>query len=230
MYNEERRLNSDLIIKSLGITDIVAIDDGSSDGTLKRLKELSHLSGFKILSSKNNLGKGNVLQWAFQELLKEIDLSQYEWIGYWDADFSAPIDELLLMIDYSKNIQNCQVVWASRMEKNNAKINRRWVRFVLGRLFNLVSSFLLRHKLYDSQCGAKIFSSAAAKIAFSNPFISRWLFDLEIFLRLMQTGAISVHEYPISKWSHVKGSKVSLLWDGGKVLIDLVKIRFKYIK
>ena len=230
MYNEERRLNSDLIIKSLGLTDIVAIDDGSSDGTLTRLKELSHLSGFKILSSKKNLGKGNVLQWAFQEILKEIDLSQYDWIGYWDADFSAPIEELVLMISHSKNIQNCQVVWASRMEKNDAKINRLLVRFVLGRLFKFVSGLLLRHKLYDSQCGAKIFSPTAAHIAFSNPFISRWLFDLEIYLRLIQTGEILVHEYPISRWSHVKGSKVSVLRDGAKVLVDLVKIRFKYIK
>jgi dolichyl-phosphate beta-glucosyltransferase len=230
LYNEEKRLNTESIIQFLNISHVVAVDDGSTDGTHQKLLGLTHLSGFKVLSSKKNLGKGNVLQWAFQEFKRDNDLSEYNWIGYWDGDFSTPVREFERMIDFSKKHQHSEVIWASRIENQEAKINRLWTRFILGRLFNLMSKIILKHDLYDTQCGAKIFSPKAAKIAFQSSFIANWPFDLEIYLRLKKEAKINILEYPVSEWSHVKGSKISLLKDGFKVLIDLLKIRLKYFK
>lgn len=230
LYNEEKRLNTLSIVKFLNLSDVVAVDDGSIDDTYQKLLSLSHLQGFKILRSKKNLGKGNVLQWAFQEFLKENDISEYNWIGYWDADFSTPVEEFPRMIEFSKKYQNFEAIWASRIEKGDAKIDRLWTRFILGRLFNLISKMILEHGLYDTQCGAKIFSPRAAKIAFQSSFISNWPFDLEIYLRLKKEGKIDILEYPVSEWSHVKGSKISLVKDGLRVFLDLLKIRLKYFK
>lgn len=89
---------------------------------------------------------------------------------------------------------------------------------------------ILEHDLYDTQCGAKIFSPRAAKIAFQTSFIANWPFDLEIYLRLKEEGKIDILEYPVSEWSHVKGSKISLIKDGLRVFLDLLKIRLKYFK
>lgn len=132
IYNEEKRLNTLSIVKLLNLSDVVAVDDGSIDDTYQKLLSLSHLHGFKILRSKNNLGKGNVLQWAFQEFLMENDISEYNWIGYWDADFSTPVEELSRMIEFSKKYQNFEAIWASRIEKGDAKIDRLWTRFILA--------------------------------------------------------------------------------------------------
>ena len=50
-----------------------------------------------------------------------------------------------------------------------------------GRVIATIISEILQIKVYDTQCGCKVFSRDLASEVFIDEFISRWLFDVEIF-------------------------------------------------
>ena len=55
-------------------------------------------------------------------------------------------------------------------------------------------------------------ASEPVALAFGDPFISRWIFDVEILARLLRRGKVNpqvaICEYPLLEWHDVKGSKV----------------------
>ena len=61
-------------------------------------------------------------------------------------------------------------------------------------------SNILNLPVYDTQCGAKIFSRKICDDIFYEQFISPWLFDVELFARLL------------SKWVDIDGSKVKPIY------------------
>ena len=75
---------------------------------------------------------------------------------------------------------------------------------------------MLAVRVYDTQCGAKIFRrSAALEAAVGEPFRSRWAFDVELIGRLLAgapnvppLGADSFVEVPLAVWRDVPGSKL----------------------
>ena len=87
--------------------------------------------------------------------------------------------------------------------------------------------------VYDTQCGAKLFrANDTLRDVFSTPFLSRWIFDVEIIARFVQRWgrdrvARALYEYPVTQWQDVKGSKVKSQ-DFIRALRDLWKIRRAY--
>ena len=71
--------------------------------------------------------------------------------------------------------------------------------------------------MYDTQCGAKFFrNSESLRDALSQPFHSRWSFDVELLGRLLRgrDGAPPIPlaefiEVPLKQWRDIGGSKVS---------------------
>jgi dolichyl-phosphate beta-glucosyltransferase len=65
---------------------------------------------------------------------------------------------------------------------------------------------------------------------FGEPFISRWIFDLEILLRLETSPEkFQTVECPVSRWKDIPGSKVKIFNEIFRVFGDLVKIRRRYV-
>ena len=78
----------------------------------------------------------------------------------------------------------------------------------------------------DTQCGFKLFTRKAAQFIFPNINTKGWIFDIEILI-LAEYMNIPVKEVPVN-WSEIEGSKVQLVKDSIKMLIDLFLIRFSY--
>lgn len=227
-YNEEKRLNKAIFLSFANEkTEILFADDGSTDGTINILKELAETSPHcHVFSADKNNGKASVIYSAFQSLLDKDLYSAYDYIGYWDADLATPLEEANEMIRYAEMFYgNVDSIWGSRIYRLGSKIRRSAKRHYLGRIFATVVSVLLDVKSYDSQCGAKLFRSSVAKKAFKDPFISNWVFDIEILLRLKDHNII---EYPVKKWMDVPGSKVKISSDAFKVLKDLRRLYLYY--
>ena len=102
MYNEEKRIDLKAFNKISSIADILFVDDGSKDNTFGLISSLSqdfpHLHCFQ---SKQNLGKEPVLLYAVQSKIELI--RKYRYIAYWDADLSAPLNEIIPMVQFLKD-------------------------------------------------------------------------------------------------------------------------------
>lgn len=227
-YNEESRLHLDSFRSASSHIHFLFADDGSTDRTREILDNVSKENPrFHVFHAPHNLGKANVIQAAFQ-YASSIGLTQnYEWIGFWDADLATPLVAVDQMIKYQEFYPGLQVdsLWGSRNSRLGSNIKRQMHRHYLGRIFVTVTSVLLGVKAYDSQCGAKLFKSSVAPIAFKDPFISRWIFDIEILLRLK--GKFIV-EFPLLAWEDVPGSKVKIFKEIFRVLGDIRKIKKHY--
>jgi len=76
----------------------------------------------------------------------------------------------------------------------------------------LISNMLLL-KFYDTQCGCKVLIRKISIKVFADSFISRWLFDIELFFRIKHLyGNINcievMLETPLNKWIDSGDSKV----------------------
>lgn len=153
-------------------------------------------------------------------------LTVYEWYGYWDADLATPLFEVQNMFKYREQFYpRKEVLFGSRVARLGSHISRNPVRHYLARVFATVAFLLLEVGSYDSQCGAKLMTRYMAEKAFAEPFISGWIFDIEIMLRV---GEINITEYPLLEWVDVPGSKVKIFKETFRVLKELFLIKERY--
>lgn len=173
-----------------------------------------------------NVGKAEaVRQGVLASLGRDVD-----WIGYLDADFSTRPEELQTMLQAAQ--PEHRVVVGSRVRRAGATIERSESRHYLGRVFATAASVTLGVSLYDTQCGAKLFQRDLAAELFSEPFISRWLFDLELLMRLKRRVGRDefdriILEHPLSQWIDQGDSRLRSK-DLVRVPYDLMRIRIAY--
>ncbi len=93
-------------------------------------------------------------------------------------------------------------------------------------------------RVYDTQCGAKLFRAGEETLElFREPFLSAWVFDVEIVARLIrqrQRGECSsaetvVRELPLRRWHQVPGSKLRPM-DFALALRELWRIWRRYLR
>ena len=230
-YNEERRLRRDTFLEFLRTrpnASLCLVDDGSSDGTLKALEAWSVDGGGRILVQKltKNSGKAEAVR---QGVLYAASLERFSFLGYWDADLSTPLSQVDLLLAALEADPQRMFALGSRVKRLGSDIDRRATRHYLGRVFSTMASQLFDLPVYDSQCGAKLFRSEVAPPLFGSPFVTKWLFDVELLVRLRrhlgQKEFLNASiEVPLTAWKEMGGSKLRLS-HMLRVPIDLLKIR-----
>lgn len=208
-YNETKRLKKESILDLYYKTnaDIFLVNDGSKDNTLALLYEISNdkPDRIKVIHHTTNLGKANTINQAIRSIIG----NNYDYIGYFDADFSTPVSEIVRMLEMTEKLKPDFLV-GSRIALLQSDIQRKRYRHYIGRIIVSIINFKHHLGIYDTQCGAKIFSKKIIDIAFSKPFKTKWLFDIEIFIRLKNAELLSGgYEMPLQHWKDVAGSKLS---------------------
>jgi dolichyl-phosphate beta-glucosyltransferase len=224
-FNEAARLDFDQLANLPSGVTCLLVDDGSRDGTAPLLRR--HESNvLQVLELPTNVGKGETIRQGVLHARSIGLVDQAEWIGYWDADLATPLSELEGFLAYA-GIADGRVdgILGSRISKLGSTIVRSHRRHILGRSFATLSAVLLGLDCYDSQCGSKLFRTEIAGRAFDEPFLSRWIFDVEILVRLRGCRLI---EYPLRRWVDVRGSKVNVTKVALPTLIDLLRVRMRY--
>ena len=232
-YNEEERLFSseftDFINKNSGY-HLCFVNDGSTDNTLEKLYEIQKGKEdfITVYNCEINGGKAEAVRLGMLHMAKKQDL---DYIGFLDADLSTDLtdfDDLVKTIETS----NFKIVSGSRMARMGANITKESARKVISMSINYIIRKILAMDFNDTQCGAKIFRKEVIQIAFGKKFVTQWIFDVEIFMRMRKFYSLKkaksmLCEQPLKRWIHADGSKLSMK-DSFKIMGQLAQIAWVY--
>jgi glycosyltransferase involved in cell wall biosynthesis len=228
-YNEEKRLGRGLekireyFCKEsarLGEIEVIVVDDGSIDGTVRVANESSALfPRFRILSNGQNRGKGYSVRHGMLEASGRIAL-------FTDADLSAPIEEskkLLAAIGAGNDV----AIGSRAVDRSLISEHQSRLREIAGMIFNGFVRLFTGLSFKDTQCGFKAFVAERSRVIFEQQRIEGFGFDPEILFLAKRQGLRSV-EVPI-RWAHDPATKVHVLRDSFVMFCDLIYIRWNWI-
>jgi len=232
-YNEENRLSGtlfkDFIEKNVGY-HLCFVNDGSTDKTMEVLEKLKegNEDTISIVDCKKNGGKAEAVRQGIQYLIKN---KNFDYLGYLDADLSTDFrdfDDLVKTIGGSE----FKIVSGSRIARMGANIAKESARKIISKSINLIIQTILGMPFKDTQCGAKIMDKEIASLMFEKKFITKWLFDVEIFMRMRKHYGKNevkrlICEQPLKRWVHVDDSKLSMK-DSVKIVGQLGQIALHY--
>jgi glycosyltransferase involved in cell wall biosynthesis len=230
-YNEEQRLPASLdkivaFLKEKNYkSEIIVVDDGSSDKTLEVVKDYSthnhSVAKIRIIQNPRNMGKGYSVRNGMLQAAGRLIL-------FTDADLSAPIEEAPKLIDPILRGE-CDVAIGSRgLKESVIPVRQPILRELSGRIFNLFVRAISGLKIKDTQCGFKAFRREAAAEAFTWQTIYGFGFDVEVLYIAQQRGW-RIREVPVV-WRNVLGTKVRVLSDSWVMFWDLFKIRLNHLQ
>ena len=229
-YNEEANLQKGVLDKvgnytknSSRITEVIIVDDGSDDGSIKIIQPyLKLFPRFKLIKNAHQ-GKAFAISTGIKSALNDI-------VIFTDMDLATPIEEVEKLIEQAD--LNYDIVIGSRKSKRDgAPFQRKILSF--GAV--VVRSLLFKFKgISDTQCGFKLYNKNLALNIInhsqllkkdrhtSGPSVTA-AFDLE-FLFLAFKFGYKVKEVPVH-WQHMESRRVNFFKDMIETLEDIIKIK-----
>ena len=234
-FNEANRLDLssfESALESYSWLQLHFVDDGSKDDTAAILAGFAERYPARCILHRLtvNSGKAEAVRVGLNAAMRVAPIC-----GFWDADLAAPFSEVPQLRHVLVRNRHIEWAWGIRLRSLGRTIERRELRHYLGRVFATASSLLTGVRAYDTQCGAKLFRSSPLLAAVvSSTFASRWIFDVEMLVRLREitkgTNKNSmnlVYEHPLAVWQHKGGSKVAPT-DFVRAFGELVALRRRY--
>jgi glycosyltransferase involved in cell wall biosynthesis len=162
-YNEEKTIS--LVIENVRQSlnennfknyEIIIVDDCSSDGTQKILKNLEDQNDLKIIYHDTNQGKGAAIQSAISAVSGDISLIQ-------DADLEYdPKDYPKLLLPFFET--DADVVYGSRFIGGGkyVRIHFFW-HYLANKILTFICNIFTNLNLTDIETGYKVFKSSFLK-------------------------------------------------------------------
>lgn len=180
-------------------TEIIVIDDGSSDATAAAAAGVDLPRGIelRVVEHPNNLGKGAAVRSGF-------DHTVGRWVLLTDADLSAPIEELPVLARAAS--RNSVAVGSRAAERQLVETPQPRHRDLMGRTFNLILRMLRLTEIRDTQCGFKLFPGELARALAGVQRLDGFAFDVELLL-LAESWGFEIKEVGV-RWNHIEASRV----------------------
>jgi len=140
-----------------------------------------------------------------------------------DADLSTPIEEADKLLAAIRDQGHDGAVGSRALDRSLIAIHQAAIREQAGILFNFFVRWIVGIDYSDTQCGFKAFRMDRARIIFEQQRMEGFGFDPEL-LFLAKRHQLRVAEVPV-RWSHDAATKVNVVTDGIRMLLDLLVIR-----
>jgi glycosyltransferase involved in cell wall biosynthesis len=214
IYNEEDNIeplyrNLKQVLERLGRSyEIVAVDDGSMDGSFEVLRELHHDDdSLRAVRLRRNFGQAAAFAAGFDKAAGEILISM-------DADLqfdAADIEKLLDKMD-----EDYDIVSGWRVDRQEAFLTRRLPSMVANWLISRITGV----KLHDYGCSLKAYRSEVI----SNV---RLYGELHRFIPALASSiGVRLAEVPVSHYPRRYGKSKYNLSRTLTVMLDLLTVKF----
>ena len=220
-YNEEESIGNLLNrlqsvreqIANLYEIDILIVDDGSPDNTIKIVKSLDY-SRISILQRSEKKGLGPAYLAGFSEGLK----ADYDFFVEMDADLSHQPEELPNLLEQATD-QN--FVIGTRWMPGGSVVNWPKKRQFISKMGTKYASFALKLPYRDLTSGYRVIPrSFLEKIDFSKIETRGYGFQVEMAIKARNNG-FNIVEVPITFFERENGhSKMSMaiVWEAWKMV------------
>jgi glycosyltransferase involved in cell wall biosynthesis len=215
----ERNTIEEIIQRVLAVrmrTELIVVDDSSTDGTTEILERLQKERGFVLLKQPRNRGKGAALRRGFAAVTGDIVIIQ-------DADLEYdPKDYPSLLQPIQSGLAD--VVYGTRFAGGGAHRVLFFWHSMGNRLLTLLSNMLTNLNLSDMEVGYKVFRAEILKgIELQS---KRFGFEPEITVKLAKKG-YRFYEVPIAYHGRTYQEGKKITWkDGLAALYYMIRFRF----
>jgi dolichyl-phosphate beta-glucosyltransferase len=219
-YNEGRRLPEtlprvlDFVQTREYSSEVIVVDDGSTDSTAGVAEEIAGNAAFVRLIRNEHRGKGYAVKTG--ALAAEGD-----YVFLCDADLSMPIEEVTNFLPPA--LEGYDVAIGSREVEGARRYDEPAMRHLMGRVFNTLVRLLAVRGFQDTQAGFKCFTREAAREMFPYQTMDGFGFDVEI-LFIAQKSGLRIVEVPIN-WYYMRNSRVSPLRDSVRMVREILQVR-----
>jgi len=233
-YNEEKRIEKtvrDYAEYFKEKAEILIVLNGCRDKTGEIARDLKkNFSNIEYLEFSEAIGKGRAVQEGFRHILSEdarCKMQDASLIGFVDADEATSPEEYERLAGL---IGEANGVIGSRFLKGAQISGRSFLRNIAGYKFHLIVKILFNLPHKDTQCGVKIFKTAALKKILPELKVSNMAFDVEM-LAIAHKRGLKIKEIP-TIWngqpeSGALGSPISLFKNGWKMFWTLVELKMR---
>jgi glycosyltransferase involved in cell wall biosynthesis len=177
--------------------------------------------GLRLLRNETNHGKGYSVR-------QGVLASTGEFVLFSDADLSAPIEEVEKLLNAAGKYGADIVVGSRALDRSLIGRHQPRFRESGGILFNVMVRLVLGLDIEDTQCGFKLFRRERVLEVFRRQMTQGFGFDPEV-LFLAARRDLKIVEIPV-RWNHAEGSKIRFVQDGLRMFLDLVRIRWNYMR
>lgn len=226
VYNEERRLpvllealhrDADDVAGRAGLvlTEVILVDDGSTDGTPDLLAASDDLGGrISFERFPTNRGKGAAVRAGMLRATSDVALMT-------DVDLSTPLDELVdLAAELERGVDVC--IASRALHGSEIVIRQPLHRELMGKAFNVIVRTLTRIPWKDTQCGFKLFRLSTSRRLFELQRVDGFAFDMELLVLARRLG-LRVSEVPV-RWIDNPDTRVGLVTSSTMMAFDALRI------
>ena len=164
-------------------SNVVVVDDGSTDGTIEDIEGFNLI----LLKHKKNTGKGSALKTGFRYAIEH----GFSHAIVLDADYQHDPNQISFFLDAVKNGNYDLVIGTRELTLRSFPIDR----YFSNKLSSLILSLICNYRVKDSQCGFRLINLNMLKKL--NLYSDHYELESELLIKFAKSNATIV-QIPIS--------------------------------